>query len=67
MKFIRDSYLREKRIKAALAKVTVPLRKGQRPSSKAAKGAQKPANQQTRKSATVDQRTRIMDLLNTGD
>jgi hypothetical protein len=66
MKFIRDSYLRDKRIKAALAKVTTPVGKGQRPSGKTGKGATKPNTQQTGKRGH-DQRSRIMDLLNKGD
>lgn len=67
MKFIRDSYLRDKRIKAALAKVTVPAKKGLRPSGKTAKGAAKPNTQQRKTGPAADQRARIMDLLNTGD
>lgn len=46
LKFIRDAYLRDKRIKDALAKVTKPPVKGQRPSSKTAKPAVRPMQQQ---------------------
>ena len=62
LKFIRDMYLRDKKIKAALAKVTIPTKKGQRPSGKSGKAAQKP-NAQSRKPAVMpDQRSRIMSI-----
>ena len=68
LKFIRDAYLTQKRIKAALAKVTVPQKKGgHRPSSKTAKGAAKPSAHEpsTRRTGVVpDQRTRIAELFN---
>lgn len=62
LKFIRDMYLRDKKIKAALAKVTTPTKKGQRPSGRASKGAQKPNSQNQRKSVLPDQRSRIMSI-----
>lgn len=66
LKFIRDMYLRDKRIKAALAKVTVPNSKGQRPSNKPAKGAVKPgaygSNKRSQGSAP-NQRARLAQIL----
>jgi hypothetical protein len=65
LKFIRDMYLRDKRIKAALAKVTTPNTKGQRPSNKPAKGAIKPNMQQSKRSAqgsVPNQRARLSQL-----
>lgn len=60
IKFIRDMYLRDKRIKAALAKVTTPEGKGHRPSSKTKKPATKPnVNSDNRKQTVPNQRTRI--------
>jgi hypothetical protein len=62
IKFIRDMYLRDRRIKAALAKVTTPNTKGQRPSNKPAKGAIKPNMQQSKRSAqgsAPNQRARL--------
>jgi len=69
MKMIRDFYRQNTRIKAALAKVTTPLKKGQRPSGKAAKGAAKPNSQvhQRQSKGQQDQRSRIMNLLDSGD
>lgn len=65
IKFIRDMYLRDKRIQAALAKVTVPDSKGQRSSAKTKKAAARPMQQQSnRKSVVPDQRTRIAALFN---
>jgi hypothetical protein len=65
LKFIRDMYLRDKRIKAALAKVTTPNAKGQRPSNKPAKGAIRPDRQKSNRSAQgalPNQRSRIAQL-----
>lgn len=65
VKFIRDMYLRDKRIQAALAKVTTPDSKGQRGSAKTKKAAARPMQQQTnRKNVAPDQRTRIAALFN---
>lgn len=65
LKFIRDMYLRDKRIKAALAKVTTPNTKGQRPSTKPAKGAVRPNAQPTKRTAQgsiPNQRARLSQL-----
>jgi hypothetical protein len=66
IKFIRDMYLRDKRIKAALAKVTTPESKGHRGSAKTKKSAARPNQQQsTRRSGVMpDQRSRIAALFN---
>lgn len=65
IKFIRDMYLRDRRIKAALAKVTTPENKGQRGSAKTKKAAARPNQQQsTRRSGAPDQRSRIAALFN---
>lgn len=65
VKFIRDMYLRDKRIQAALAKVTIPDSKGQRGSAKTKKAAARPNQQQSqRKSVTPNQRERIAALFN---
>jgi hypothetical protein len=66
IKFIRDMYLRDKRIKAALAKVTTPENKGQRGSAKTGKAAARPNKQtSTRRSGVMpDQRSRIAALFN---
>lgn len=62
LKFIRDMYLRDKRIKAALAKVTTPTKKGKAPSGKASKGPVRPSNSQKQRNAPLDQRSRIMSI-----
>jgi hypothetical protein len=64
LKFIRDAYLRDKRIKAALSKVTIPSKNGKRPSGKTAKAPVKPsANQSSsRTRGVLDPRSRIMQL-----
>lgn len=62
LKFVRDMYLRDKKIKAALAKVTIPAKKGQRPSGKAGKPAQKPGKESSRRNVAPDQRSRIMSI-----
>jgi hypothetical protein len=69
MKMIRDFWRQNTRIKAALAKVTTPVGKGKRPSGKAGKGPAKPNNQSHQRAAkgSADQRTRIMNLLDSGD
>jgi hypothetical protein len=65
VKFIRDMYIRDKRIKKALANVTTPDSKGQRSSGKARKPAIRPnAQQSQRKSVAPDQRSRIAALFN---
>lgn len=66
VKFIRDMYIRDKRIKAALAKVTTPDSKGLRSSGKARKGAIRPGTQQSqRKNGVVpDQRSKLANLFN---
>jgi hypothetical protein len=67
IKFIRDMYLRDKRIKQALAKVTIPDSKGMRGSAKTKKAAARPSNQQpsTRRSGVVpSQQSRIAALFN---
>ena len=64
LKFVRDAYLRDKRIRDALAKVTVVPKKGQRPSAKAAKPAARPNSPSGKPRAAVDQRSRILSLFN---
>jgi hypothetical protein len=65
IKFIRDMYLRDKRIKQALAKVTTPDSKGQRGSAKTRKPAVRPNMQPGRKQSVVpDSRAQITALLN---
>jgi hypothetical protein len=68
LKFIRDSYLREKRISAALAKIKdVPRKPGQRPSGKSVKGATKPGNSSGRKAVVQDQSSKLRELFSTSD
>lgn len=65
VKFIRDMYIRDKRIKKALSQVTTPDSKGQRSSAKTKKPAARPNMQQSqRKSVAPDQRSRIAELFN---
>lgn len=65
LKLLRDYYLMDKRIKKALANVTIPAKKGHKPSQKPSKGAQKPvAHERTRQQPVMDQRTRIAQLFN---
>lgn len=65
IKFIRDMYLRDKRIKAALAKVTTPEQNGQRTSSKTKKPPARPNQQQSpRRAPAPDQRSRIAAFFN---
>lgn len=67
LKFIRDSYLREKRISAALAKIKdVPKKPGQRPSGKSVKGAVKPGANSGRK-VIPDQSSKLRELFSTSD
>lgn len=65
VKFIRDMYLRDKRIKRALSQVTTPETKGMRGSGKTKKPAAKPSMQQQsnrRTGAVPDQRARLTAL-----
>jgi len=65
IKFIRDMYRQNKRIKVALGKVTTPDSKGLRSSAKTKKAAIRPNVQQsTRNKVVPDQRARITALLN---
>lgn len=66
IKFIRDMYLRDKRIQAALAKVTTPDSKGQRGSAKTKKAAAKPmqSNQNRKSGAIPNQQQRLAALFN---
>lgn len=64
IKFVRDMWLRDQRIKKALENVKIPLKKGQRPSSKAAKAPVKSGPIQRRQAVQPDQRTKLMDYLN---
>lgn len=65
LKFIRDMYLRDKRINNALAKVTIPDSKGQRASGKTKKSAVRPNVQQSqRQNVAPDQRSRLAALFN---
>lgn len=64
LKFIRDMYLRDKRIQAAIAKVTTPDSKGQRGSAKTKKAAARPQQQSNRNGAVSDTRQRLAALFN---
>lgn len=66
VKFIRDMYLQNKRIRAALAQVTTPERKGYRSSSKTKKAPTRPLSQQTsgRREGAPNQQARIAALFN---
>jgi hypothetical protein len=66
IKFIRDMYLRDKRIQAALAKVTTPDSKGQRSSAKAKKPAARPmqSNQNRRDGMVPNTNQRLAALFN---
>lgn len=65
VKFIRDMYIRDKRIKTALSKVTTPDSKGLRSSSRTKKSAARPnVHQSQRKNVVPDQRSRIAALFN---
>jgi hypothetical protein len=66
VKFIRDMYIRDKRIKKALANVTIPDSKGQRASGKTKKAAARPGTQQNtnRRDGVPNQRSRIAALFN---
>jgi hypothetical protein len=65
LKFVRDSYLRDKRIKQALSKVTIPVT-GKRPSGKTGKPPVKPGAP-SRRQVAVGQRDRIMNFLNSSE
>lgn len=62
LKFIRDMYLRDRRIKAALAKVTDHTKNGQRPSAKTKRAAARPTQQPNKRAVTPDNRSRIASL-----
>lgn len=66
IKFIRDMYLRDKRIQAALAKVTTPDSKGQRGSAKTKKAAARPmqVNQNRRDGMVPNTNQRLAALFN---
>lgn len=65
MKFIRDMYLRDQKIKKALAGVTIPKKKGFSPSAKTSKPASKPSTTPSRRERVApDQQSRIMAFLN---
>lgn len=66
LKFVRDMWLRDVRIKKALADVKVPVRKGQRPSGKLGKAPVKPAAT-TRRQPVQDQRGKIMSFLDSSN
>jgi hypothetical protein len=55
MKMIRDYYLQTKRIRKALEGVTIPVKKGQRPSGKAGKAPARPGTQQSNRRQNVAQ------------
>lgn len=68
LKFIRDMWMRDARIKKALADVKIPLKKGQRPSSgKPAKGGTPRPIVASRRQGAPDQRGKIMQLLNSSE
>lgn len=65
IKFIRDMYMRDKRIQAALAKVTTPDSAGHRASAKTKKAATRPLQQPKNRSGAVpDTRQRLAALFN---
>lgn len=65
MKFVRDMYLRDQKIKKALAGVTIPKKKGFSPSAKPSKAAAKPNTAPSRRERVLpDQQSRIMAFLN---
>lgn len=68
LKFIRDQYITNKKIKAALAKVTVPNKRGsKKPSGKSGKAPARPnqnSQPSTRFVGQPDQRSRIVDFFN---
>jgi hypothetical protein len=64
LKFIRDMYLQNRRIKAALARVTNdPAKSGQRPSGKAKAPARPNSSTSNRKTGAPTQRSKIMSIL----
>lgn len=64
LKFVRDSWLRDKRIEAALVKVTKPAAKGKSPSAKGKTAAVKPVitniNRGQNRQATQDDKIRAL-------
>lgn len=65
IKFIRDMYLRDKRIKKALSNVTTPDSKGHRGSAKPRKGPAKPQQSNTqRRNVVPDQRSKMAAFFN---
>lgn len=67
LKFIRDMWLRDAKIKKALADVKIPLKKGQRASGKAKTPANPRTLQRTRPTPMQDQRGRIMSMFNSSE
>lgn len=66
LKFVRDMWMRDAKIKKALAEVKIPLRKGQRPSGKPGKAPARPM-QTARRQPIQNQRGKIMSYLNSAD
>lgn len=64
IKFIRDMYIRDKRIKAALAKVTTPDGKNMRGSAKAKKPAARPVQPSRQTRGEPDSRAKLAALFN---
>lgn len=64
LKFLRDMYLRDKRIKEALSKVTVSDEKGQRPSQKTTKSPARPPTDSNRRNNGLDQNSKLRNLFN---
>jgi hypothetical protein len=66
LKFIRDMYLMDKRIKTALARVETPTKRGKKPSSKVGKPAKSPASYESGSSrhsgAVADERSKVKSL-----
>jgi len=66
LKFIRDMYLMDKRIKTALARVETPTKRGKKPSSKTGKPAKSPASYESGSSrhsgAVADERSKVKSL-----
>ena len=64
IKYIRDNYLRDKRIKDALARVTTPAKKGNRPSAKTGKAPVRPNDNpaSNRQRGTPDMRANLMSI-----
>jgi hypothetical protein len=66
LKFIRDMYLMDKRIKAALAKVETPTKRGKLPSGKFGKPAKSPGSYESNSSrhsgVVADERSKVKSL-----